>query len=208
MESSAAAGGAGARAELPDELRIRIAELIWEGRRLWDRFDADVRQHEFHPFVPADYEMMLDLLLQLRQPGLSFLEWGSGSGVITIMADLLGYDACGIEIDGDLVDSARELARQFDSNARFAAGSFLPAGYEYRSSCGDRRLGTIGHAPSGYLILGRGLDTFDLVYGYPWSGEDALMRDVMRCYGDPDARLLLHTGSAGVAILRGGRPER
>jgi hypothetical protein len=196
------------RQQLPQELRIRIAELIWEGRQFFDRFDTEVRQAEFHPFVPADYEMMLDLLLQLREPDrrLSFMEWGSGTGVITIIADLLGYDACGIEIDGSLVDAARELATQFGSGARFAHGSFLPAGYEFRTASGDRRLGTIGHAPSGYLALGRSLDTFDLVYGYPWSGEDAMMRDLMRRYGDPGARLLLHTGSAGLIVLRGDRP--
>lgn len=198
--------GAALPSELPQELRIRIAELIWEGRRIWDRFDTEVRQHEFHPFVAADYEMMLGVLLRLREPGLSFLEWGSATGVITIIADLLGYDACGIEIDGGLVDTARELAAQFGSNARFAAGSFLPAGYEYRSSCGDRRLGTIGHAPSGYMVLGRPLDSFDLVYAYPWSGEEPLMRDLMRRYGRADARLLLHSGSAGITILRGDRP--
>jgi hypothetical protein len=199
------AGRQARRAGLDRDLRIRLSELMDEGRRIWDRFDVEVRQQEFHPFVAADYELMLDTLLRLREPGLSFLEWGSASGVITIMADLLGYDACGIEIDPDLVDTARELAQQFGSSARFVAGSFLPAGYQWRSSCGDTRLGTIGDARSGYLELGRPLEEFDIVYAYPWSGEDAMMRDIMKRYGRRGARLLLNSGSAGLTMLRDGR---
>jgi hypothetical protein len=193
------------RASLSHDLRIRLAELMEEGRQIWDRFDIEVRQQEFHPFVAADYDLLLDTLLRLREPGLSFLEWGSAIGVITIMADLLGYDACGIEIDASLVDTARDLADRYGSNARFAAGSFLPTGYRFRSSCGDTRTGTIGDAPSGYLMLERPLDSFDIVYGYPWSGEAPMMQDVMARYGNPESRLLLHSGTAGFHTFRGGR---
>jgi hypothetical protein len=194
-----------AAAALDPLLQRRLAELMDEGRRIWDRFDVDVRQHGFHPFVPADYEAILEALLPLRAPGLSFLEWGSATGVITIMADMLGFDACGIEIDGRLVDTARELADRFGSGARFAAGSMLPAGYEWRSSCGDRRTGTIEPGPSGYLELGRPLEDFDIVYGYPWGGEEPLMHDVMAQYGRRDARLLLNAGSEGLHVYRGGK---
>ena len=81
----------------------------------------------------------------------------AATGVITIMADLLGYDAAGIELDAGLVAIARGLARKYDSKARFAAGSFLPTGYRWVSSDGDMRLGTIGDGPSGYLELGQPL---------------------------------------------------
>jgi hypothetical protein len=77
-------------AGLDPVLRVRIAELAEEGREIWDRFDAEVRRQEFHPFIAADYELVLQELLKLRAPGRSFLEWGSANGVITIMADLLG----------------------------------------------------------------------------------------------------------------------
>lgn len=200
----AAVGVAG----LEPSLRPRLAELRDEGRRMWDRFDSEVRSHEFHPFVPADYEVVLEALLPLRSPGRRFLEWGSAMGVITIMADLLGFDACGIEIDAALVDAARGLAREYDSGARFAAGSFLPAGYRWQSSTGDRRTGTIGNAPSGYLELGMPLEEFDVVYGYPWGGEEPLMIDLMKCYGRSDALLLLNSGTGGFNVYRGGRLQR
>jgi hypothetical protein len=193
-------------ADLEAPLRRRILELTEEGQRIWDRFDMDVRQQDFHPFVPADYDVVLAALLRHCEPGRRFLEWGSATGVITIMADMLGFEAYGIEIDGDLVRTARDLARHFDSGARFAAGSFLPAGYQWRSACGDTRLGTIEPGPSGYLALGRHLEDFDVVYGYPWNGEEPVMQDVMRSYGRRDARLLINTGNE-IRTWRAGRLE-
>jgi hypothetical protein len=178
-------------------LRETVRSLIEEGRDIFDGFDDAVRSRHFHPFIPADYDRVLETLLDLRQPGLRFLEWGSATGVITIMADLLGYEACGIELDADLVRTARDLAARYGSAARFAHGSFLPMGYVWQNSDGDRRLGTIGEGPSGYLELQRPLDEFDIVFGYPWSGEAAMMRDLMRRYGAPHARLILYGTESG-----------
>jgi len=165
---------------LEADLQKKIAALIEEGRDIAYTFDLEVRQKQWHPFVAADYDVVLKRLLPLRAPGLRFLECGSATGVITIMADLLGFDACGIEIDADLVTTARDLARKYDSKARFAAGSFLPSGYEYRDKTGDRRTGTLGEGESGFLILGRPLDEFDIVFAYPWDGEAAVIEDLMK----------------------------
>ena len=186
-------------------LHARLDALCADGWAVWERFDRTVRERDFHPFVAADYEVVQAALLRLRAPGRRFLEWGSASGVITIMADLMGFDACGIELDASLVATARELATRHGSRARFVAGSFLPAGYEWRSPDGDTRTGTLGEGPSGYLQLGRALADFDVVFGYPWTGEAAVMQDVMQRYGRPDALLLLHDTNDGVRAYRGGR---
>lgn len=188
---------------LDPELGKRIDALCEEGREFWHRFDAEVRQDDWHPFVAADYDDVRAALMSLRKPGCRFLEWGSATGVITIMADLLGFDSCGIEIDSSLVDVGRELASRWRSNARFAVGSFIPMGWEW--SGGNGRHGTIVPGPSGYLELGRALDEFDVVYAFPWMGEESLMLDLMRCHGRKDAHLLLHTTQNGTTIYRGGR---
>jgi hypothetical protein len=186
-------------------LRERLHALAEEGREFFHRFDLEVRQKGFHPFVPADYDGVLRTLASLRAPGLRFLEWGSATGVITIMADLLGYEAYGIELDPHLVRTARQMAEKYGSGARFAAGSFLPAGYRYRPrDGGDARLGTIGDGTSAYPELGHPLDDFDLVYGYPWGGEEPMMLDLMRAYGSRDARFLLQ-GPEGIQVYCGGR---
>jgi hypothetical protein len=191
-------------AGLDPALRARLAELTEEGWEMWRQFDVEVRAQDWHPFVPADYERVLQTLLELRAPGLRFLEWGSAMGVIAIMADLLGFEAYGIELDAGLVETARELAQKHGSAARFAAGSFIPNGYRYRPRHGDGRLGTIGVGESGYRELGHPLDDFDIVYGYPWGGEEPMMLDLMRAYGARDARLMMLGGSE-VRIYRGGR---
>lgn len=188
-------------------LRARLTSLADEGWETWTRFDEEVRSHDFHPFVAADYESVLRALVALRAPGRRFLEWGSAAGTITVMADLLGFEAYGIELDPDLVESARALAGRFRSRARFAAGSFLPAGYRWRPRTGDGRTGTIGDGASAYPELGHPLEDFDVVYGYPWPGEEAMMLDLMRAHGAPGALLLLNGDSAGVRVYRDGRRE-
>jgi hypothetical protein len=142
-------------------------------------------------------------LVAHRAPGARFLEWGSASGVIAIMADMVGFDAYGIELDASLVTTARALAARFDSRAQFVTGSFLPTGY--RRLGGDDSSETIGDGPSGYLQLGRALDDFDVVFGYPWDDDAPLMHDLMRQYGRPDALLLLNSTEHGVRAFRGGR---
>lgn len=193
--------------ELDAATNARIDAVCEEGREFWHRFDADVRQDHWHPFVPADYDAVRKSLQSLRRPGRRFLEWGSATGVITIMADLMGFDACGIEFDSSLVTVARELAARVGSKARFATGSFIPMGWEWKPSDGDGRIGTIGDGPSGYLELGRALSDFDIVYAFPWGGEEPMMLDLFRCHGHEDARLLLHTTEYKARIYHRGRLE-
>ena len=174
-------------------LQARIDSVCEEGRAYWRRFDSEVRGKRWHPFVAADYDRVQAALRPLCVPGRRFLEWGSASGVITIIADLMGFDACGIELDASLVRVARDLAARAGSRARFAVGSFIPVGWEWRPRSADGRTGTIGDGPSGYPELGRQLSDFDVVYAYPWSGEEAMMRDLFQAHGRKDARLLLHS---------------
>jgi SAM-dependent methyltransferase len=190
---------------LDPELLTRLKQLCDDGWEIWSRFDVEVRADSFHPFVAADYERVLEALTALRKPGLRFLEWGSATGVITIMADLLGFEAYGIEMDEELVRQARQLATDWNSDAHFACGSFLPAGYHYRGEKDDPRLGTIGAGESGYLELGIHLDEFDVVYGFPWPGEEHMMLDLMKSYGSPEALLVTHGVNHGVRCYRRGR---
>lgn len=199
--------GAGSAGESADDaaIRLRLAALFDEGWALCDQFAREAEQRPFHPFVASDYDVVAAALWPRRRQGLRFLEWGSANGVLTVMADLLGFEACGIELDESLVHTAHALARRFDSRARFVAGSFLPTGYRWRPRDGDARTGTLGVGRSGYLELGRALDEFDVVLGFPWDGEAPMMHDVMRRYGRADAVLLLHSASEGIRAWRGGR---
>ena len=61
---------------LDQDLDTRIDALCEEGRAFWHRFDAEVRQDDWHPLVAADYDDVLAALVSLRKPGCRFLEWG------------------------------------------------------------------------------------------------------------------------------------
>jgi hypothetical protein len=191
--------------ELNDALKTRLSELCSAGWDIFERFDTEVRDKRFHPFVAAEYETVLAALIAHRRDGLRFLEWGSASGVITIMADLLGYDASGIEIDESLVQTARDLAARFRSNAKFVAGNFLPAGFAFESKSDAEWTTPPGAGTSGYMQLGLALDDFDVVFGYPWGEQERVMRDLMRTYGQRDAVLLLYDIERGVTAYRGGQ---
>lgn len=195
-------------AKLPlvdDALRARLHAVCAAGWEFFEQFDRTVRERGFHAFIPSDYDMVLASLMEHRAAGRRFLELGSGSGIITILADLAGFDACGIEIDLELSNTARELAQRFGSHARFVHGSFFPAGYTYRSANGDLRTGTLGEGRSGYQELGLALDDFDVVFGYPWGGEEPVLLDLMKRYGSPEALLLMHSVTDGMLVYRGGR---
>jgi hypothetical protein len=53
--------------------------------------------------------------------------------------------------------------------------------------------------------LGRALGDFDVVYAFPWGGEEPMMLDLMRSHGHQDARLVLHSTDYGVRVYRHGR---
>ena len=48
---------------------------------------------------------------------------------------------------------------------------------------------------------------FDVVYAYPWGGEEAMMLDLMRAHGGEDARLVLHSTDSGVRVYHRGQIE-
>src|SRR5262249_58251696 len=78
------------------------------------------------PYAAADGRVVFDELAKHAAPGRTFLDWGSGIGTITIMAERLGFEAVGIEIDARLVAAARELAGRVGSRASFIEGNFVP----------------------------------------------------------------------------------
>src|SRR4051794_5489754 len=89
------AGGAA----LPAAVRSFLEEA---GRRI-ERFQSTSRSPAF---VPSDYAGAYRVLRAVATtdlaPGERFCEWGSGFGVVTCLAAMVGFDACGIEIEAEL----------------------------------------------------------------------------------------------------------
>lgn len=166
-------------------------------RRLGDRagtaWDPNIRSD------PAAVDAAL-LALPVRD-GL-FLEWGSGLGVIAGLAALRGFDAHGIELRPELVHEARALVARHGIDATFARGTFVPSDYEDDPRVLDEDLLHEGSGPDGYEALGLDLDEFDVVFGFPWPGEEALFLDLFDRHARPGAALLLNLGRDGVVRAR------
>ena len=154
--------------------------------------DAEDRAEEFGDragnglFVPGDYRyafQILQWLLRTRAvgQGAAFLEWGSGQGMVTILAALLGYDAVGVEIDEALVKESRELASRYGVRARFEHGSYDEARPGLKVFSAKRRAA---------------------VYVYPWPGEEPSFLRRFDDAADAGAFLLMCLGPEDVRVYR------
>jgi hypothetical protein len=92
------------------------ASFIGEGLRRSETIDC-------FDFIPSNYDVLYAVLGALRRGRLC--EWGSGMGIGIGLAEILGFDACGIEIDAPLAAASRKLLADFGLSARVAAGSYF-----------------------------------------------------------------------------------
>jgi hypothetical protein len=127
--------------------------------------------------------------------------------VVTIMASRLGFEACGIENEPELVDHAHAFAERFAPAARFVRGNFFPSEFQWSPGEGAIEVRTAVQGAAAYEQIGRKLSDFDLVYAYPWPEEHQLYQKVMRKYGGPHALFLTYDVQRGMELHRCGRPS-
>jgi len=189
----------GDRVARDQRLEQNLESLLREGNQIWEAF-IEARGGTFHHLIPADAEGAYQQLRQLRDRHQSFLELGSGMGVITILADLLGFEAQGIEIEEELVDLSRDLADRYGSSASFTQGSFVPVDFRDEVHLLDGEFHTIAEGSDAYGELGMELSEFDLVYAYPWPGEEEWLADLFQRAGGGYAQLLTYSVSEGYSL--------
>lgn len=162
-----------------------------------------VAKDRHHLFIPCDYQDAHEALQGLTDRAHSFVELGSGSGVVTILADLLGLEACGIEAEPWLVERARQVAEELGSGAVFAEGTFVPVEYEEEIvNLSDESLTPMIGA-DGFEELGIELSEFDLVFAYPWPGDEEWLYELIRRYARKDVLLLTYGNRDGFHVLEG-----
>lgn len=183
----------------------RVAGLIADALERIAAFD-DERPAAIPAFIPSDFEQVYRALAAVQAAGLAaghrFIEWGSGIGAITCLAERLGFDAVGIEIEPALVEMAESLAAAHGIEVQFACGSFLPPGAEPRIDhlASIAWLATDG--PDGYAELDLDPDDFDVVFAYPWPGEEQVIFDLFADCAAVGALLLTFHGQDGVRLQR------
>ena len=101
----------------------------------------------------------------------------------------------------------RRLAGDFGLPVEFVQGSFIPQGAEAdvaeayaETSAAYFRLET--EADEAYAELGLDPHDFDVVFAYPWPGEERLIEDLFEKYAADKALLLTYTQYNSVRLQR------
>jgi hypothetical protein len=184
----------------------RAAEMLLEADRRIDDFTHRRRGPLIHGFVPSDFRMVDACLRWIVERQLSagqaFCEWGSGFGVITLLAALHDFDACGIEVEQLLVDEARQLAEDFDIAAQFGHGSAIPPGKEKLEKFLVEQSLVDTDSPDAYDELGLEIDDFDLIFVFPWPGEEPFWETLFDQSAADGALLLTYHGLNDLRLQR------
>ena len=154
--------------------------------------DAEERAEEYGDelgggsFVPSDIRyayQVLQWLIRQRHlaAGADFLEWGSGQGLVTILASFLGLQATGVELDARLVRESKELAQRYESAAAFAHGTYNPATPGVTLYTAAKR---------------------NAVYVYPWPGEEGFFLRQFAHTAPAGALLLMCLGPEDIRAYR------
>lgn len=183
-----------------------FARLCAVGRELWDLFSERCRGTD-HAYVPADWDGARRALEALRDRARSFVELGSGVGLITVLAERLGYEAYGIEAEPWLVERSIDLAAEFGADCEFVCGSYVPEELQQSTELLEGDFLVTLEANPAYPDLGHELSDFDLVYAFPWPGEEAFFHALFDQAGGPDSLFLTYDASEGYRLYRHGEPE-
>ncbi len=136
------------------------------------------------PFVASQYEEVHEVLAKIadEEHGI-FLEWGSATGAITVMAEMLGFEAYGIELDPDYLEAARQLAEEVGSSAEFLEGSFIPRSYQDAEDSDSLEIGL----PDAYDDHVIEICDADVIYAFPWPDDREVHLEVFHRYAHPGA---------------------
>jgi hypothetical protein len=150
--------------------------------------------------VDSDLDVVQRGLAAIRERGFvrgrTFCEWGSGLGGVCAIAALSGFRSHGIEIRPGLVEAARAVAKEIEKDIdlpiQFAEGSFLRPGDE----------DLVAEAPNVERVFdNRAWEALDLapadcdvVFAYPWPGEERCVDAAFARHASSGALLLTFHG--------------
>jgi hypothetical protein len=100
------------------------------------------------------------------------------------------------------VSLADELAKKHHLATEFACGSFVPAGSERRLDLAGDVTWLSSGGRDGYEQLQLDPDDFDVVFAYPWPGEEQVIFDLFADHAAVGALLLTYHGQEGLRLQR------
>jgi SAM-dependent methyltransferase len=188
-------------APLPEAVVALLADV---DERLAE-YDAKF-QASIPAFVPSDFAQVYHALRWIDESQLAaghrFLEWGSGIGIVACLAAQLGFDAIGIEIEPALVDIAESFAAEHGIDVEFACGSYVPQGAEPFVDTAGEVTWLRTDQPDSYGDLDLEPEDFDLIYAYPWPGEEQVIFDLFENCAAIGSLLLTYHSQDGLRLQR------
>ena len=185
--------------EIPDE----VTAMLTEAEQRCDAFFDAGLDRRYPRYLPSNPEKVFAAIATLKESGLLrgnvFCEWGSGFGIATCMASLIGFESYGIEIEDGLVELSTQLARDLNIPTEYLCTSYLPEGYEECEGIGGKDLLPPQATTSGRSTLdttplydGLNPDEVDLFFVDPWPGQEEFMMDLFNEVASEDAILLIY----------------
>jgi len=174
-----------------DDLKVSdeaIAQLEEEVRRRVLSLSSGDRGAYVGSGLGAVNRALVRIRAEGLAPGPLFCEWGSGVGGVCAVAALNGFTPVGIEIQGELIDAARSMAKDLALPTVFAEGTFLLPGDEALAANTTHTHCTFEH--DAWDALGVAPGDCDIVFAYPWPGEEACVDGVFARHASSGALLL------------------
>ena len=177
---------------------------------------SEVEQHRtkvaagYRGFVPSDYRKLYSVLRLIERNrltcGMKFCEWGSGIGVATMIASMVGFEAHGIEIDAELVNVAERVIQEHELAVNIVCGSFVPEGVDDLIDSAfaenDGSISMVTEAVDAYSELGLEIDEFDIVFCFPWPTDEILTAEIFDRCASTGSLLLTYDEMHGFLLRR------
>jgi len=198
----------------PVDLPETASSLIAEADRRIDEFFETERNKRYPRFIPSDSRLHYIALDYITRNDLTlgpvYCEWGSGFGVGTCLASLLGYDAWGIEIEPELVEISLSLSDHRGIPIEIVCGDYIPEGFgSYEGVGGEVLLEPDSFAGTdsdlgipAYDGMDIPLDEVDLFYVYPWPGQQEFMIRMFDAVAGEGAILLINLENGEIGGYR------
>lgn len=189
-----------------------IQEWIEVCDREIERFYEEGLGVRYRNYVPCDPLLVLAGIEELIEsgelsPGL-FCEWGSGFGMASGIATLLGFEAIGIEKEEILVSRSSDLVREHGLDVTILEASYFPPGFEETEGIGGKDLLLPNEAVSGFaeseVPVYEELDPreVDLFFVYPWPDQEQMMMDLFQAIASEEAILMMYLGDGEMVAYR------
>lgn len=183
------------------------ANLINDAQERIERFIRVRHTSEPIPsFVACDFVMvdraLREIIDQRLSPGQVFCEWGAGFAVAAGLAAAQGLVSYAIEIHRDLVEQAERLLRDHSLDVALAQGSLVPEGGDeiVDEMASQDWLKTNEHPA--YDELGIDANDIDLIFAYPWPGEEGLIEALFEAFAAEGTLLLTYHGMNEMKLQR------